>query len=191
MSSIELIELDYKVEKKVLHFKFVGTAVYGEQFQGTPKVEFYDLQLYEVVRGKEIPFIFKGYTWTGCEMNADYAIADILSKYMLKHSDVYVLHMDDTLKKYLEKVSAPRVLLKTLEIPVKIIYGMSLEVYQLLLVTDMYTYYAADDMFLMLETGSFSVVSDNYFAEIGWNESIENIATGKETEYFKSCDCLA
>ena len=56
---------------------------------------------------------------------------------------------------------------------------------ELVMVTDQYIYYADYDKMLMLRTDDHTIVSDNYFAEVEYEDSIENIKEGKEMVIWK------
>jgi hypothetical protein len=53
--------------------------------------------------------------------------------------------------------------------------------YQLMLVTNEFIYYGQEDSVIMLDINTRTIVSDNYFAEVGYFDSVENIKSGKET----------
>lgn len=67
-----------------------------------------------------------------------------------------------------------------LQIPKAIMSHDLYNIYELALVTNDYIYYMCDDMTLMFTTDTHEIVSDNYFAEVGFFDSVENIKSGKE-----------
>lgn len=77
------------------------------------------------------------------------------------------------------KPSAPRYILG----------GDMLDLFQLVFMTDKFVYYNdGGDRYLMYDTDTHALIADNYFAEIGFSESLEDCSKGSETCLYKSED---
>lgn len=144
--------------------------------------EFYDLVAKSVENGKETDYQPTGTTWAGRK----YVVADMIQSYIasLIHGGTLYnkIYLDDGLQKLVDFYNTEEKIATTVNgvnIP-KWILDNSMNIYELILVTNEFIYYCFYDEYYMLRTSNHEVVSDNYFAEVGYMESIENIAKGTE-----------
>lgn len=144
--------------------------------------EFDNIKVTKLVNGKEEDYMPAGCTWTGREYNALDVIESFIAA-LIRGDETYTkIFVDEGLQEvveyYTKEIAATA---KGKAIPARIFDSGLIYSYQLLMVTDTFIYYYNDDSFIMLNTEDHSMVSDNYFAEVGYNDSVENIRDGNET----------
>ena len=120
----------------------------------------------------------KGQTFSGIRYKEKDMFYSVLSAMMSGDPKVKVTYLQEELQVYIDAIVNHCVLLDGKKYPDVIRYGLGFELYERNLVTDKYAYYLDGDRLLMLNDGA--VVSDNYFAEDGFNQSIKHIADGSE-----------
>lgn len=148
-------------------------------------MEFSDISATHMVNGQEEVYTPMGSSWAGHKYNATDVLEFFIAAIIRGDDSHRALYIDDGLNEYIDSYTsnvAVSVAGKT--IPSRIPNNKLYCVYQLYLVTDQYTYYLHDDEVLMLSTENHIVVSDNYFAEVGFWDSVNNIKQGKETLLF-------
>lgn len=121
-----------------------------------------------------------GATWAGREYDVEDMIASVISYAILGIPGCRVLFMEDSLQTMVDEYRMNSVNIGDQQIPRTALYVNLYELYELALVTDSYIYYQCADQVLMLSIANGSVVSDNYFAEVGFWESVEAIRKGEE-----------
>lgn len=144
-----------------------------------PEIE--NINIVELVDGKEIEFSISGTTWAG--RNYDFydvvltALADaIRNDFTIQE----VLYMCPALQSIKDSYNEIALNVEGLDIPKNILHGYCCDFYQLDVVTDKYICYFSTDTFLMLSTKDHSIISDNYFAEVGYWDSKEKVEKGEE-----------
>lgn len=166
-------------EDKPYHFIFEGKMSKDED--ETIGYSFSDIQIFEMVGGNKVPFEVDGKTWAGDDVDEEYALADVISRYTRAALSAEFLYMAPRLKKALKPYTEDMELSAVHRISPKVLYDSLEDEYAIALVTDEYAYYCADgDAYLMLETATGEVVADNYFAESGYSDSEDNLETGEE-----------
>lgn len=144
--------------------------------------EFSDLTAYEIKDGKPEAFEPDGYSWGGRKYDVSDMIGCALAAMIMHSSEYSVEYLLDGLKSLVSEYTGDVVLTADgIEIPRRVLSADMWTVYELTLVTNEYIYYVSYDTFLMLDAKTHKIVSDNFFAESGYNDSCENIKTGKET----------
>ena len=144
--------------------------------------EFDNIKVTKLVNGKEEDYMPAGCTWTGREYNALDVIESFVAA-LIRGDETYTkIFVDEGLQEVVEYYTTEiAATAKGKFIPARIFDGSLIYQYRLLMVTDAFIYYYNDDSFIMLNTEDHSIVSDNYFAEVGYNDSVENIRDGSET----------
>ena len=143
--------------------------------------EFYELEGKQIVFGEELPFTPNGEAWNGRKYNAEDMICEFYRTGLLGSSVYDVIYLDEGLAKIFNTFKDDFILVKEKPFAKKIFSYDMLDLLELLLVTDEYTYYGSCDQFIMLGTENRMIISDNYFAEVGFSKSVEHIRNGKET----------
>ena len=176
---------------KLASFKVEGItySVYGtvEMEKGKnldmeeyPYPEFYDTKAVIHKGEKEIPFSPSGTTWNGDHYDATSMITDFLLHEMIGSTRYETVYIESSLQEFLSFYKT-FVEIDEIKFQNRILSHDMYEIYDLSLVTNDYTYYMSCDQVLMLSTENRTIVSDNYFAEVGFWDSVENIKEGKET----------
>lgn len=148
--------------------------------------EFYNITATRITDGKEESYTPTGTTWAGRKYVVNDMIESVISALIMGNTLFTKIYLDNGLQEILDSYMRDdniAITVNGLKIP-KVILGRHLyDLYQLTLVTDTFIYYYSDedDAMLMLRTEDHSIVSDNYFAEVGYTDSIENVKSGKET----------
>ena len=145
--------------------------------------EFYYTSATRVVDGKEETYIPKGESWVGRKYTAEDMIQFLISA-LIKGDETYTkIYLDPGLEKIIEeyiKDSEIAIAVEGKDVPKRILTNSMYYLYQLMLVTNEYIYYSHENGMYMLSTDTHQVVSDNYFAEVGFWDSVENVRNGKE-----------
>lgn len=174
-SDARLVECVMTVDGQKRRFHFDGEV----ELDGNT-LEFYDVRITEVKAEGDVIFVPKGYTWSGAKIDVEYAICDVIARYSRMEHGFEMLYQNDIIQSFVDQLRKETVKTEDLELPKMIVYGSFLNVYELYLVTDKYTYYSSEDLYVMLETDSREVIADNYFAEVGYADSVDAIRKGEE-----------
>lgn len=143
--------------------------------------DFYDITIKKVIDGKEEDYVVTGETWAGRKYVSRDVIESVIAASIRGDDSVAIISLEDGLQKLVnEYKSDVAINYLAKDIPKKILSVNMYSLYQLLLVTDKYIYYAHDGEFLMMNAESHEIISDNYFAEVGLNDSIEDVRSGAE-----------
>lgn len=122
-----------------------------------------------------------GTSWSGRHYDVEDMITECISNSMLGNSLFNVTYLDDGLRNLIQEyMQETSVVVDGKGVSKRILHGSMLNVYTLELVTNEYIYYLNGDEFLMVGTESREVISDNYFASIGYSDSIESVRDGNE-----------
>lgn len=148
----------------------------------TPVVAFDNGMMYEIVGGKENPFVPKRKVFSKERFTFEEVMLDILQRITRNETGAFeVVYMCDTVKRFVlpfeEKANTSLVR----HIPFRILFDNRL--LELQFATDKFLYY--DDrlaMPVMIRTSDGSVVSNDEFAEIGFYQSLEAIKSGEEKQ---------
>jgi len=173
-----LFDCSFITKNEERRFRFYGEVeVKAEE----NSLDFSDLTIFEVVNEVEKPFQITATTWVGTALNAEDALADVISRWTRFEAGFEVFSVAEKIHLFCDKYRFITLVAGERNIPYKILYGTFLEEYDLGLVTDKYTYYVRGcDQLLMLHTDTGEIVSDNYFAECGLVDSISAVETEKE-----------
>lgn len=143
-----------------------------------PYCEFSNITVTKIVDGREIKYEPNGYRWNGTKYCAESMLEYLISALIRKDSTFEVCSLNKELGDVVEWYHKPEnTVFDCNENPVpRLILGNDLyEEFELSLVTDKYSYYLRDDQLLMISTETHEIISDNYFAEVGFWESIASI----------------
>ena len=165
------------------YFEFEGNIEFEDNGnRDCPYISFCELEIYEIKGELRERFEPKGYTWSGTEIDCYYAINDVLGRYSRNETGGFVmLFLCDPLKEHYDKYRKDiAITIGSLQVPQKILFGNGPYIYDLALVTDKHIYYEYADHILMLDSKDGTITSDNYFAEVGCWNSIEEIQKGNE-----------
>ena len=178
-------------EKLLVTFEVEGDTfnIYGsyECDKNTGKYtypEFYDLTAKKIIGGKEVDYEPHGQSWTGRNYMVEDLIRDFIAKSTVNSLLYSTIFIESGLQDIINQFNKAEAIVLTvgdLQIPKAIMSYDLYNIYELVLVTNDYIYYACDDMTLMFTTSTHEIVSDNYFAEVGYWDSVENVKSGKET----------
>lgn len=151
-----------------------------------PYCEFPDITVMKAVNGEEIKYEPKGYYWNGTEYSAESMLEYLIAALIRKDSTFEVCDLNKELEDVVEWYHKPEnIVFDCNGNPVpRLILGNNLyEEFELSLVTDKYIYYLRDDQALMINAETHEIISDNYFAEVAFWESVASIRNndGKET----------
>lgn len=182
----QILECVLKVEGEVHRFIFEGDVEIGNE------ISFNNLEVKEVKADTVVPFEITAKTWPGYELTPDDAIGDVLSQYTRGVIDFHLISMYEPLKAYLDELKNDCIIVGDLEFPKKIVYDAFLDEYDLIYVTDQYTYYSdCFDSYLMLDTDTRYSIAIGCFAYSGYEDSVENVTSGKEKLLYYSEELLS
>ena len=145
--------------------------------------EFYNITATKTVDGKEEDYVPSGETWAGRKYTANDMVEFLISA-LIKGDETYTkIYIESGLQELINDYLADdkiAIVVNGKKIPERIRTNTMYYLYQLILVTDAYIYYAHDDQMYMLSIEDHTVISDNYFAEVGYWDSVEDVKSGKE-----------
>ena len=174
-------EIDTVKENDYIHYETDGKT---EELE-FPYPEFYDKKLegYKLdLTTNEISLIdYKdlGERWIGEPFTIYDVPSSVCAAYTQKDSTCSIQYLEDGLKKILDNPVYEKTLMNGKKIPLRML-NSDMDVMQLLMATDRYLYYYHDDSYKMINANTLETVSDNYFAEVGFEDSKENIENGEE-----------
>lgn len=146
-----------------------------------PTLEFEHLTAKQIRNGESVPYVPEGRSWSGRKYDEMDMICGLLADMTVGGSAYKVLYLEEGLQKVVDfYVSDSSLQVDGNSVSSMILYAGA-DAYELLLATDKYLYYGKEDEFRMYTTSERELVSDNYFAEVGFADSIENIENGSET----------
>ena len=144
--------------------------------------EFCDLTA-EIIEGnKKSNFVPGGVKWSGDKYDVEDMITDLLFKNIVGNKEYQILYLDEALKQLVETYRMEKISLEERELPFRMLGKDLYEIFELTLVTDKFIYYGCGEDMLMFDTDAdgLDIISDNYFASVGFYDSCENIQNGKE-----------
>jgi len=182
------------MKNKLLEFKMEGGGIrhfeiYGDiketilDFADNRYLDFADIEMYEIKDKEKVPYEPVGTTWaTGQRLTVYDATSDVVDRIVRNQTkDFEVLYIREDIKEFVDNYRKDIALVfAEREIPYRIIKNNYINTYELHLATEDFLYYINNDEMIMLRTASGEPVSDNYFAEVGYYESLENIENGEE-----------
>lgn len=182
------------MKNKLLEFKIDGGGmrhfeIHGDtketilDFSDNPYLDFSDIEMYEIKEGTQTPYEPVATAWaTGRKLTVYDATDDVINRMVRNQTeDFEVLYVREDIKEFVDNYRKNKALVfAEREIPYRIINNKYISAYELHLATDSFLYYMNCDEMIMLRTASGELVSDNYFAEVGYYESLEAIEKGEE-----------
>lgn len=141
----------------------------------------------EKIGAKETEFIVSGTAWSGRKYDNYDIVTSSISSYLREDVSSYIVsEVCNELQQLIDFYKIDKLIVNNHNIPKKILFGYDMNVYNLTVVTNKYIYYTYADITIMLDINDGSIISDNYFAEIGFFESKENVNNGDETLIYGS-----
>lgn len=147
--------------------------------------EFVNVKLLLIMDGRECPCRQIAYNWDGMAHDEESALYAFFSA-VTRGDEMYECrYMDPGLQNIVNAYVQPTEMAITVNdkpIPKKILANDGHRVYSLLMVTTKLIYYCSDDVneYCILDINSHSIVSDNYFAELGFSGSLEAMKEGEK-----------
>lgn len=180
---MKLFEIKIIDESSAYHGKHL--IVYGdlkivdENESKYPEIN--DIIVNEKISKTETEFIISGAAWNGRKYDNYDIVTSSISSYLREDVSSYIVsEVCDELQQLIDFYKIDKLIINDRDIPKKILFGYDMHVYELTVVTNKYIYYTYDDMIVMLDINDGSVISDNYFAEVGFFDSKENVDNGDE-----------
>lgn len=147
--------------------------------------EFLYLKASIIEKGEESAFEPQGYTFSGRKYDVEDMIAAVLVRSIYLSTECEIFYLDEGLKKMVaayHQEEDMEIMVNGRSVPKRILKYDLYQVMDCLLVTDQFIYYSSYDEYLMLDAKSSerAIISDNYFAEQGYLDSLDNLKSGKE-----------
>lgn len=120
-----------------------------------------------------------GERWIGEPFTIYDVPSSACAAYTQEDSTCSIHYLEDSLKKILNSPVYEKALMNGKEIPLRML-DSDMKVMQLLMATNKYLYYIHDDIYKMLKTDTLETDGYNYGAELGFDDSKENIESGEE-----------
>lgn len=122
----------------------------------------------------------EGCNWYGKRYTCKDMLQDLNFDMMIGGDNYTVEYLEPKIKELIASYCADSVEIGQPPIPKRILRGSLSNLYKLLLVTDKYIYYCYEDSLIMIDKDTREMISDNYFAEVGYLDSQEAIENGEE-----------
>lgn len=181
-------EIETVKEKDMIYYETVGEneklKFLSEKIE-FPYPEFYGKKLegYKLdLETDEISLIDcedLGERWIGEPFTIYDVPSSACAAYTQEDSTCSIHYLEDSLKKILNSPVYEKTLMNEKEIPLRML-DSDMKVMQLLMATNKYLYYIHDDIYKMLKTDTLETDGYNYGAELGFDDSKENIESGEE-----------
>lgn len=181
-------EIDTVKEDDMIYYETVGEneeLKFLSDIIEFPYPEFYDKKLEGCkldLETDEISLIDckdLGENWIGEPFTIYDVPSSACAAYTQKDSICSIHYLEDDLKKILDSPVYEKALMNGKEIPLRML-DSDMNVMQLLMATNEYLYYQHDDIYKMLNTNTLETKGYNDGAELGFDDSKENIENGKE-----------
>lgn len=125
----------------------------------------------------------EGHTWIGHKYESEDVINTVIESQILNNDTLDIEFICDEIKEYINSYYEKIVAVNNRKLPLRIFKSIFMRLYDLFLVTNDYAYYMyinSPDLLLMIDVNTGRIVSDNYFAEEGLAQSVENIKNDVE-----------
>jgi len=177
---IEFVVLMESFEENRPRFVVSGDYEISTDHDGNPYPEFSNTKAEIFQNGNYEEYSPNGCNWIGHRFTAEDMITDVLACICRGGSSYQILYLDGELESLIAKYREEMIPIEeNIKLPKRIL-GQDGDVYELMNVTEQYGYYTHDDQMIMLSLHKREVISDNYFAEVGWHDSMEAVINGKE-----------
>lgn len=190
---IAWMEKTNKIEKKIMVFeiekdifrifgKFEFVDGLDENKSGYIYPVFYNLRAEKKSEdGSYEPYKPTSTTWSGRKITEEDMINSVVDAFILENGEITVCEMNKEMEEWLSSYRTDIALeIKGKNIPKRIYNGILHECMNLRLATNEYIYYSLYDEMRMYDAKEHKLCSDNYFAEVGYGQSCENIVKGTE-----------
>lgn len=150
--------------------------------------EFERLKAMKEESGVKVPYEPTNTSWSGHRYTANDMLISCLTAYLRADETFSNISLEEGLLELVNAYTNDFVLgLEGRKIPRRIFSSDMHLLYELILVTNLYAYYGVtDEDILMINGLSGGVVSDNYFATVGLEDSLEAIKMGDEEQLWIS-----
>ncbi len=178
----KIATFEIEIDRKKTKFNIYGLYSIKKNHDGKKYPEFSDLAAYVVSdeNGDEVYYTPEGKNWAGVTYTVEDMIQQCLMDLSQMGSTFCNVVLDEQLQKMINEYLQDAILIGEKAIP-KCIFGEMMNRYELFMVTNKYIYYIHDDSLQMYDYETRNKISDNYFAEIGYIDSVDAIKSGEET----------
>lgn len=153
--------------------------------------EFTGLSATKMVAGEMVPFEPSGASWSRAKYCVEDMIRGAIVESIINNGNYQIEYLEPTLQGLVESYKKDVALTaKNLDIPKRVLYRFGYDLFTLYLVTDKYIYYAFYAELLMLDAETHGIITDNYFASVGFEDSREAIQRGEETVMWVCDECI-
>lgn len=183
---MKLIEFVVCKECKEKHSRFRIDGIYSfeQRSEDHDYLEFEELTAYRFENGEFKEYTPESVNWYGQVSTEEDMFLDVLSAETRGDLAYEITFIEQGIKIIADHYKNDTLTVSDGSKLPKHILGADGELYELSIATNKYLFYVQGDQSIMLSTDDRSVISDNYFAEVGWHDSMINVLTGKEQLLF-------
>ncbi len=152
--------------------------------------EFSNLSATIEIDGNEKLYEPTGRNFVGHSFTVEDMITGFVESLIMDDQQYEKVFLIDKLQQLVDSYRAEMITLEGKPSAPRYILGCNMfTVYQLIFATDKFIYYNdGGDCYLMYDTEAHTVIAENYFAELGFDDSLENIGNGTEVCIYKAED---
>ena len=165
-------------------FKINGEVEISKNYKGDVIAEYCDLSAVEVVGEQEISYQPSARTFAGRQFDEFDMIEDVVKKVVMRDGNYRIQECCDELRQLIDGCLANSVEVNGKQHALKIPVGS--DVYELDLITESNIFYSYDEQTIMLDAQDNQIIADNYFAEVGLCDVIEEIQAGETQSLWMS-----
>ena len=173
------IEIQGKMERFSIYGKYTIETGKDDSLCDYKYLEFEDIVATKAVGMKEVFYEPTGVSWAGSKYDASDMCGAFISNLTFSSNQYTKVYIQPDLEEMVGEYLTDEIEVGNLSIPRRVL-SCNMRAYTLLLATDSFLYYGDGEDLIMLATEDRRIVSDNYFAEVGFWQSVEAIETGEE-----------
>lgn len=172
-----MLLMDVIYRERNIHYKFYG-EVSTNKDKEYEMLEFEDLKMTSIEDSVEKDYNPNYVSFIGHRWDEEDCIVSIIDALTRGDDSWEILSINEEIERVVQQYLKDSFEYKDRKIPVRVSKGQL--VLELLLATDRFLYYCLEDIILMVDASDGKIVSDNYFAETGYWDSLANVRKGKE-----------
>ncbi len=147
-------------------------------------IDFRDISAVEIVNGKAIEYKPTSHTFAGTPLTVYDIAEDVIRRVIFRDKTCQLEECCKDLQQLFEEYMTDSIEIGNDAYAKYVLVDDDL--YFLCLVTEKYVFYSNYESMILLDASNGSLISDNYFAEVGFEDTLEEIKSGKQNALWMS-----